>query len=344
MPTTTSYPTSGEFRELERNLVAEMSMADPIFRHFPIRDRNTWMVTWRQKDDFTGTQQPRGINGEPPRVVPLGENFFTSQPGVYGEYMPIDERSLTMRADLPMGGVGLPMPTRDMIAEVQEQLLHRRMTRIKNTCWELIVQGYFVVRDIKNAVIHTDAYTQLQYTASVGWATPATSTPLADFRAAALLGRGSSVNFGGGSVAYANQVTVNRMMTNTNAADLGGKRVGGGNTVTSLNGWNTILQGEGLPTVQVYDEGYFTEAGVFTFRFPDNVVILVGTRPGNGQKVGEYSMVINANNPNRAPGPYTIVADSADGPHPVPREIHVHDGHNGGPALEYPGQILRMNV
>lgn len=339
---TYAYPTAGEFRELERELIPDLTMADPIFKHFPIRERNTWQVTWRQKDNTTGLQQARGINGEPPRVVPLGENFFTSQPGVYGEYQPIDERSLTMRIDIPFGVNGMPMPTQDMVDEAQEQLLGRRIDRIKDTLWQLAINGHFTVRDVKGAVVHTDAYSQIIYTGS-DWSTATTSTPLADFRALVLLGRGTSASFGGGATAYLNQVTANRMMSNTNAADLGGKKTIGSASITSLNGWNTILRDEGLPTIQVYDEGYITEAGVWTIRIPDDVVVVVGTRPG-GVTPGEYQMVINANNPNRAPGAYTIVKDSADGPHPVPREIHVHDGHNGGPALEYPGMLIRMNV
>lgn len=336
------YPTPGEFRELERDYLPALTGDDPAFRHFPMRDVNASRVIWRQKDNYTGMQQPRGINGEPPRVVPLGENWFESVAGVYGEHIPIDERSLTYRTDVAMNAAGLPMPTQDMIDEAQEQLLVRRLIRIKNTIWSLMVSGNFVVRDIKGAIVHTDSYTQLQYTSAVPWSTPGTSMPLADLRSVNLLGRGTGANFGGGAVAYVNQVQANRMMSNTNAADLGGKRTTGGGTITSLNGWNAILEGEGLPKVVVYDQGYHDENGVFQLFIPDGVAIVVGTRPG-GATPGEYHMTINANNPGRAPGAYTVVTDSAEGPNPVPREIHVHDGHNGGPALVYPGMIVRVN-
>jgi hypothetical protein len=343
MPITYAYPTAGEFKDIEREKITDLTMTDPAFTHFPIRERQTTRVTWRQKDNTTGVQQIRGVNGEPPRVVPLGENFFSSQAGYYGEYMPIDEEQLTTRTDVVMGNTGLPMPTEDMIDEIQEQLLGRRLDRIKNTIWDLMVQGYFAVRDIKNAILHTESYTQNISTGS-DWSTPATSTPLADFRAINLLGRGTSANFGGGAIAYMNQVTANRMMSNTNATNLDGKHTTGGGTITSLNGWNTILEGEGLPRVVVYEGGYFPEGSTtWTLRIPDDVVVVVGTRPDT-KAPGEYQMVVNANNPNRAPGAYTIVKDSADGPHPVPREIQVHDGHNGGPALIFPGMLIRMNV
>lgn len=341
---TYAYPTAAGFRELERELLPDLMSNSPAFKHFPIRERPTSKVLFRQKDNYTGMQQIRGINGEPPRVVPLGENWFEAVSGVYGEYQPIDEKSLTERTDVVMGAIGLPMPTQDMVDEAQEQLLVRRLTRIEWLVWQVMVYGFFQVRDIKGAVVHTDAYTQLQYTASTAWSTAATSTPLADFRAVQLLGRGTSANFGAGATAYVNRVQANRMQANTNAADLGGKKGNGGGTITGLNGWNTILEGEGVPRVEVYDGGYLDETtGAYTLYIPDGVAIVVGTRPGNVTP-GEYQMTINANNPNRAPGPYTTVADSADGPHPIPREIHVHDGHSGGPALSYPGMIIKMNI
>ena len=339
---TYAYPTPGEFRELEKEYEPDL-MADPIFRHFPIRSRNTWRVRWRQKDNYFGLQQARGLNGEPPRVVPVGENWFESVPGVYGEYMPIDEQSLTTRADTPMNTSGLPMPTEDQIDECQEQLLIRRQGRIVTTLWELAVKGYFVVRNQQGAVVHTDSYSQQVYSATVPWSTPATSTPMGDFRAIGAFELGTSNNFGAGAVAYMNRTTATRMDNNSNAADLGGKKGTGGGTINGIAGWNTVLAALGLPRVEVYNQGYHDDNGAFQLLIPDGKVVVIGARPGN-PNVGEYQMVINANNPGRRPGPYTIVKDSADGPHPVPREIHVHDGHNGGPAIEYPSLIVVMNV
>jgi hypothetical protein len=74
---------------------------------------------------------------------------------------------------------------------------------------------------------------------------------------------------------------------------------------------------------------------------PNNKVVVVGTRPA-GQRVGEYRITRNANNPDLGPGPYMKVVDN--GEDKVPREIDVHDGHNGGPVLYYPGAIVVMSV
>jgi hypothetical protein len=59
-------------------------------------------------------------------------------------------------------------------------------------------------------------------------------------------------------------------------------------------------------------------------------------------------MTRNANNPGYAPGSYTYTIDrTGNGPNgqrQTPPNIEVHQGHNGGPRLEYPGSILLMSV
>jgi hypothetical protein len=110
-----------------------------------------------------------------------------------------------------------------------------------------------------------------------------------------------------------------------------------------FNDINQVLGGEALPQLVVHDEGYLDDDGVFQNFIPNNRVIVVGVRPG--AKLGEYQMVRNATNPNMEPGAYTRVWDSntVDGGRP-PRLIEVHDGHNGGPALMFPGDIVLMTV
>jgi hypothetical protein len=53
-------------------------------------------------------------------------------------------------------------------------------------------------------------------------------------------------------------------------------------------------------------------------------------------------MVRNANNPGMAPGAYTKIVDN--GSTDVPRNIVVHEGHNGGPVLFYGTAIVVMTV
>jgi hypothetical protein len=284
-------------------------------------------------------QQIRGLNGKPPRVAAVGLRSYMMKPGVYGEFMLVDEMERTVRR--ANGTFGQPVDLGDLVMRRQDQLLLRRLTRIEWLCWQLVIYGYYRVLDAKGAVGHTSGYAQQQYTAPVSWSNAGTAAPLADFRAVQLLGRGQSADFGAGAVAYVNRVTANRLLSNTNAADLGGRLTAGINPVTSVGGVNTLLTLEGLPNVEVYDDGYHDEAGAWQQWIPDGVAIVVGRR-ANGASLGNFRFTLNANNPGGEPAPYMRVIDRTEDT--IPSEIEVHDGFNGGPVLYWPGSIVKMNV
>jgi hypothetical protein len=220
----------------------------------------------------------------------------------------------------------------------QDRLLERRLNRIKYIGWKLVTTGAYSVSG-PNGIIHADSYT-LQTLAGSDWSVPNTASPLGDFRAAQLKGRGKGVSFGAQAKAYMNRVTFNRQIANTNANDLAGKRTSGLGTVLSLKDTNAVQQGEDLPEVVVHDEGYLDDSGTFQTWIPDDVVVIVGRRL-NGAAIADYCMTRNANNPNAAPGSYTKVDDD---PKRVPRTIYVHDGHNGGPRVYFPSAIVVMSV
>jgi hypothetical protein len=310
----------------------------PIFNIFPIRSVETHNLEWEQKDNYVGLQQVRGLNGQPGRVKMIGGKRFIMSPGVYGEYIPIDEKVLTERRQ--WGNPLAPIDIIDLVREAQDQLLGRRLDRIEQIGWTLLSTGTFSVAQ-NNVVMHTDAYTPQTYGAGVVWATIATSTPLADFRAVQLKGRGISVNFGAQATAYMNRTTLNQMLSNTNAVDLAGRRVAGLASVEGLDDLNKLMAKDDLPNIQIYDEGYLNDAGTFQLFVPNNKVIVVGQRR-DGDPLGEYRMTRNANNPQMESGPYMLVVDNQG--REVPRQIQVHDGHNGGPVMFHPGAVVIMTV
>ena len=135
-------------------------------------------------------------------------------------------------------------------------------------------------------------------------------------------------------------MTANNVVANTNAADIGGKRLGLG-TLNNLTEINTLLTMDGLANFAVYDQGYINEAGTFTRFIPNGKAVVIGQRPA-GQVLGQYRMVRNANNDGFGSGPYSMVVDNLeDGP---PRSIAVHRGHNGGPVIYYGSAIIWINV
>lgn len=339
MTTNYVYPTNSELQLVAAEKAPVLTMADPIFSLVPIVDVDAYLLEWDQLDNYTGLQQVRGLNGQPGNVTAVGGTRFRATPGVYGEFMTIDELELTTRRQF--GTFATPINVTDLVMQRQDQLLNRRIDRIRSIIWTLLTTGTFSVSN-NNGVIHTDSYTLQTYNATT-WATANTATPLADLRAVQLLSRGKGVSFGANAKAFMNRVTFNRLISNTNSTDLAGRRTAGLSlaTVLSLADTNALFAGEDLPQIVIYDEGYLNDAGTFVPFIGDNIVVVIGQRTG-GQVIADYAMTRNANNPDLSPGSYMKVIDHGD--MAVPRTIEIHDGHNGGPRIYFPGSVVVMDV
>jgi len=148
------------------------------------------------------------------------------------------------------------------------------------------------------------------------------------------------LSFGAGAKAYMNQTTLNSLLSNTNAADLGGRRAAGLSTLNSPDQINQLITQDGLANIVVYDQGYYDSTGTFQLWIPNNKVVVVGRR-STGDPLAEYRITRNANNAGLAPGPYTKVDDD---PNEVPRQIIIQDGHNGGPVLYHPNGFVIATV
>ncbi len=334
-----SYPTASELMEIEQVKLPRLVADSPIFKLFPFEGKHSHLLEWEQEDNYGGMQQIRGLDGKPPRVATVGARSFLMKPGVYGEFMAVDEMERTLRR--AYGAFNTPASLDDLVMRRQDQLLVRRLNRIEWLSWQLALYGYFRVMDNKNAVVHTSGYANRQYTAPTPWSNTAAAAPLDDFRAIQLLGRGQSAEFGAGATAYVNRVTANRLLANTNDADLGRKLASGLDLARSINSLNTVLSLEGLPSVEVYDDGYHDEGGVWHQWIPDSKVLVVGRR-ANGAPIGNFRFTFNVNNLGGEPAPYTRVIDRSESS--IPAEVEVHDGFNGGPVIYYPGSLIVMNV
>jgi hypothetical protein len=328
---TFSYPTMLELRQIEQEILPRLTQDDPLLMDggiLPIETVDDHMLAWEQQDNYIGLQQVRGLGGEFVRVKKVGAKRYTEEPGVYGEFIDLDETELMRRRQLGSwdGRVNID----DLVRNAQDQLLQRRLDRIRQIGWTLLATGTFSVAGPTGGVIHTGTYSPQTSTAGVTWATSATAVPLANFRTVQALGPSRGANFGAGALA-------------TKAADLGGRLTNAAyNSIRSLGRVNEITLGEDLPTIMIYDEGYTTDAGSFTRFVPNNKVIVIGRRP-SGVSVGEYRMTRNINNAGMAPGAFTMVRDSIDQQQP-PRRLDVFDGHNGGPVLYFPGAVVIMTV
>lgn len=333
------YPRSAELSEIAQKMLPVLTMDDPISKILPTRETQDSLLMWDQMDDYIGLQQVRGLNGAPGRVARVGAKRYMMEPGVYGDFSEISEMELTQRAKL--GTFHERVNIEDLVVKETEKLLHRRIARIRQIGWTLLTTGTFSVSKPDGGVIHTDTYSIQTYSGS-DWSTAATGTPLADFRGVQLLSRGYSVRFDERSTAYMNRQTWNYLIANTNAADLYGRRISGLATAENVGEVNKILMGDGLPAIEIFDDGYYNDSGVFTQYLANDKVVVVGRRT-DGAPIGEYLMTANVNS-DKGYGAYTKVVDSSEGQDPVPRQIVVHDGHNGGPAIYFPAGVVVMSV
>jgi hypothetical protein len=332
------YPNSAEINMIAQDKMARLTADRPVFDFFPIRTQDAWNLLWEQLDTFIGLQQVRGLNGMPQRVKPVALYRYEMEPGVYGEHMALDEAMIAKRR-VP-GTMNQPINVEDLVLEKQDQLLLRRIDRIEQIIWALVSTGTFAVPGPAGAILHTDTFPLQTYTASIPWSNAATSTPLADFSNVQIKRRGHSVSFGADSRCYLNRSTYNALRLNGNSTDLYGRRTQGLGTINNLPTLNSLLMGDDLPQVVIYDEGYYDDNSVFQLFIPTGTAILIGRRPA-GQVVGEYRMVRNAVNPDLAPGPYMKIIDRRA--FEVPGDIEIHDGHNGGPVIYFGSAIVQMN-
>lgn len=339
MPTTYTYPTQKELREIEQEKLPVITEDDEVFDMFPMTDDPSWRLTWEQMDNYLGLQQVRGLEGQPGKVKMVGSKTYDMEPGVYGEFTEVGEKQLTEARQL--GDFNKPVTIDYLVSIAQNLLLNRRLDRVRQIIWTLLTTGTFSVSRADGQILHTDVFPLKTYSAAVAWSTVATATPFADLRGAKLKGRGQSVDFGRKAKLYINQVTANYLLQNTNAADAYGKRLSSGATLNSLEDINAINSVNDLPEIVVYDKGYLDDNGTFQPFIPNGKGVLIGART-NGAKLGEYRMTRNANNPNLEPGSYTRVIDR--GETRIPRTIEVHDGHNGGPAIYFPGAIVVITL
>lgn len=344
MPTYT-FPHNYEIEEIERLKAPRRTAKSPIFEIMPIESApaGSYMLEWDQKDNYTGMQQWRGLNNEPATVNRKGGKRFSAFPGVYGEKIVIREDELTRRKSVRgLSGAAGPVDLSDLVMEAHEQLLDRRIVRIESILATYLISGSFTVAGPNGTTVFQGSYTRQQITPSVAWSTLATSTPLADMMGYVDKEDGQDVNFraSGGAYQLMNSVTSRYVLKNSNDADLGGKLVAGGNTINGLAPVNDILGDYDVPPIKIYNGGYHNDAGTWTKYIPDGKVLVVGKRT-SGVRVGAYRYTINQVGLDARTAPYVAVKVREE---LTPEVVEVHDHHNGGPVLQYPGALIVVNA
>ena len=332
------YPTTRELKQINPEKIQNLTRNRPTFSIFPTVDSDAWTLEWTQRDNWRGFQQLRGLNGEPSYVSMVGEKAFSAQPGVFGEFMTVDEKMMTIRAQQVPNGQ--PIDISDLITERQDYLNNRESDLLEYIHWKALLDGQFTFIGPTGGY-YGDVF-PIQTATFSDWSDLANATPLADLLGLRLLQTGKSVSYGTQAQIFMNAVTMTYLLRNRNPNDLGGQlaiQSGGSKPLKTVGEINSLLQSSNLPTLVEYDEGYFAEgSGTFTKWIPDRVLSIIGAR-SNGDRLGEYRMIRNANNADFAAGRYEKVIDRLETT--VPRKIEVHRGHNGGLVIYYGSAIIR---
>lgn len=335
-------PTASEIQTLQMELFPRYLEGRVGLEILPFATTDLPSIVLHQPDIFKGLQPFRGLN-KPTLQVPERYNPYGTmchvEPGYWGEHDQLDEEILTKWAQ--PGTCNQMLDITQYTTWIQQRLLERRANLIEYNIWQVLVYGRYVALNQSGQVIFDQQFNNQSVSAGVPWTNFAGSFPLRDFRAIQLLGRGTSARFDSCAKAYMNRETANLLFANTNPNDVGRVGLSACCNFMSQDMINQQFLAQGLPQIVIYDEGYIDDAGIFNVYIPFGYVVIVGCRPNNVPP-GHYWLTRNAVNCTIGSGFWQKLVDTCD--REVPRKIFIYDGHNGGPALEYPRMVVVLRV
>lgn len=305
----------------------------------PIAKVNAGVITYEQLGLFRGLMAARHVSGPAGRARLPGGEAWSAPPGYYATVVVIDEPDLINRRDL---GSWTDWDTDAKQTAMASDLITQQMLdRMEKNAFDLLFTGSYTVVDQAGTEAFRDVYPVQQFTPVTGFNNLAASTPLAYLRdtIATLEEQGVSVDYRGGTL-LCNRVTANAIVNNQNPADIGGKRLANGATANALEDVNRLLVANDLPTIQIYNEGYYPDAGGHQLFVPTGKVSLQGRRT-DGEPIGESCVTRAAQNDRQAPDWFLFVEDYR---RKVPGRVEVTGGFNGGPRLYHPEALAIINA
>lgn len=360
------YPQSFDLYLLQAELLPGYMEGRKLIDLMPFRYEDAALITWEQPDNFHGTMQLRGEGGKPSVIQQTGLKTYSMKPGMYGETIVLGEEQLTeMREPGTKGDViDLNYLTTTRI----QYLTERGLNQVENTLATLFTTGQFVNRSADGAVTHADRIANFNsFVPGTNWASGAVpntaATPIQDMRGFKQQAqKGTSSRYGKDSKLLMNTSTFNDMLGTDEVQKV--LKLDYGQTPMGMDGLNTILNNNDLPSIEIYDGGYYATAATatanatgWTYFLPRGNAIWLGTRP-RGQRIGEFVLTRNMNGvppEGAAPdyrvknsdlagellrGTYTKVVVKSD---EVPVYYRLDHGFNGGPALYYSTAVSSIN-
>lgn len=304
---TTQFLDNAELTYFAQQLMPERTTDDVVFTDvLRVRSIEESLILAEQRDSFFGATPARGLGTGFGQVAREAKNRITITPYNYGEEKVMDEAFLMLSRQ--MGEFGMPQRNAEEQMSDSINLIDRFIKRYKYNVWTLLTTGTYTALGPKGEFVGGDSYTFQSFTVATAWSTFASATPLEDLRNMRLQHRGTSSSFGRKASIYMQSQDVINLLSNTNANDLGAKRVitqNAGAQPFQLGDVNNFLLDSDLPNIVEYDEFLPTAATNFGTAIPNAITgtglpysmyipyqtaVCIGARD-YGEPVGDYTMI-----------------------------------------------------
>jgi major capsid protein E len=351
---TYTFPTNFELDLLAQELVIDPAAFIGVGRLAPVRDFLTQRVQWEQLDLERGMTAPHNMETDPKIDTRPGATLREYDPIAFKESDLVKEKELLRAREI--GTINNVVSLDRLIARIMAARRLKTWVRMEWAIWAMF--GGALAID-ENGVKVSETFPVQTFATVVPWATHATATPLLDIINACLKFRGTGAS-GQGGVIYINQTDLNDLLQNKNNDDLWGFR--GTNFVSltySLEQVNAILSGRGLPTIELYDQGYIAANGIWTPFIANGHPVLLGKRVQKGQVVANFASTPSMHrtvNGLWAPGYFSILEING-GPNTgaalvnadamgnaANPNLKITGGIYGGPILWYPLSVIALDV
>jgi hypothetical protein len=256
------------------------------------------IILFEQRDSFYGYTPGRTSNTGFGVLGREAKTRTTVTPYDYGEDKVMDEQFLRMSRQ--MGEFGMPQRNAEEQMSDVLNLIDRFIKRYKYNVWTLLTTGTYTVLGPEGEFIGGDSYTFQSFTVATAWSNFSAATPIEDLRNNRLLHRGTSSSFGRKAKIFMQSQDVINLLSNTNANDLGAKRVitqNAGAQPFQLGDVNRFLLDSDLPEIVEYDEflptgasNFGTGPAAYSMFIPYQTAVCIGARD-YGEPVGDYTMI-----------------------------------------------------
>jgi hypothetical protein len=293
------FMDNAELTAIAQQLMPERTTDDIVFNDvLRVRSIAESIILFEQRDSFDLYTPARSQETGWGQLARENKSRITVTPYDYGEEKVMDESFL--RLSRQMGEFGQPQRNADEQMSDTIHLIDRFIKRYKYNVWTLLTTGTYSALGPKGEYVGGDSYTFQSFTVNTAWSNFGSSVPIEDLRTMRLQHRGTSASFGRKCKIYLQSQDVINLLSNTNANDLGAKRVitqNAGAQPFQLGDVNNFLLDSDLPQIVEYDEfiptsvtNFGTGVSTYNMLIPYQTGVALGARD-YGEPIGDYTMI-----------------------------------------------------